>query len=113
MNVIICGSRKFEDDAHVFDELDRLLTDLPITKVAHGAAPGVDAMADRWARARGLPVQVFRADWNRHGRSAGPRRNQEMLDCFQPEAVIAFDGGRGTADIVRRARAVAVKVIHA
>jgi hypothetical protein len=54
---------------------------------------------------------AFPADWKRHGKSAGPLRNQEMLDAA-PDLVIAFPGGRGTADMVRRAKSVNVKVIE-
>ena len=42
------------------------------------------------------------ADWTKHGKAAGPIRNQKMLDeC--PDLVVAFPGGKGTADMVRRA----------
>jgi hypothetical protein len=50
------------------------------------------------------------ADWNTHGRAAGPIRNQRMLDEVKPELVVAFPGGRGTADMVRRAREAGVNV---
>jgi hypothetical protein len=41
----------------------------------------------------------------------GPLRNQEMLDAA-PDLVVAFPGGRRTADMVRRAKRVNVKVIE-
>jgi hypothetical protein len=54
------------------------------------------------------PVAVM-ADWS-IGRKAGPIRNQRMLDEHAPDLVVAFPGGRGTADMVRRARKSGVEV---
>jgi hypothetical protein len=78
--------------------------------LVHGAASGADAMAGRWAGANGVSVTTFPADWNRYGRSAGPRRNQAMVDS-EPDLVVAFPGGRGTADMVRRAEAAGIRVL--
>lgn len=54
----------------------------------------------------------YPAQWSLHGRSAGPRRNQRMLDEGRPDLVLAFPGARGTADLVRRAQAAGVLVAH-
>lgn len=45
-----------------------------------------------------------------NGKAAGPIRNQRMLDEGKPDLVVAFPGGRGTADMVRRAKAAGVPV---
>jgi hypothetical protein len=52
------------------------------------------------------------ADWKAHGRAAGPIRNQRMIDEHRPELVVAAPGGRGTADMVRRARAAGIEVFE-
>jgi len=52
------------------------------------------------------------ANWAELGRKAGPIRNQQMLDEGKPNLVVAFPGGRGTADIVRRARAAGIEVVE-
>ena len=44
------------------------------------------------------------ADWAKYGPVAGPIRNQDMLDLHRPKMVIAFPGGKGTADMVKRAK---------
>lgn len=82
------------------------------TVVIHGAARGADTEAAWLARGRGLAVEAFPADWRKHGRAAGPLRNQRMLDEGKPDLVIAFSGGKGTADMVRRAEAAGVKVVR-
>src|SRR5690606_30354012 len=61
------------------------------------------------ARELGWHVVAYPADWRRHGRAAGPIRNQEMADAGA-DLCIAFPGGRGTADMVRRARAAGIPV---
>ncbi len=62
----------------------------------------------------GLSVQAYPAQWHQYGRAAGPLRNQEMLTDAKPDLVLAFHRNlarsRGTADMVRRARAAGVPV---
>lgn len=45
-------------------------------------------------------------------RSAGPKRNQRMLDKGKPDLVLAFPGGDGTADMVRKAKSAGVPIIE-
>lgn len=54
----------------------------------------------------------FPAKWKMYGRSAGAIRNAVMLSEFQPDIVVAFPGGRGTAHMVRIARAAGIDVIE-
>ena len=81
--------------------------------VIHGAAGGVDEQAMIAAQTLpGVKHLPFQADWNAHGRAAGPIRNKRMLDEGRPELVVAFPGGRGTANMVKQAKAAGVKVIE-
>lgn len=73
-------------------------------RIVSGGANGADAMAERWAMDHGVCFQSLSADWVAHGRAAGPIRNQAMIDQFKPSFVIAFPGGRGTADMTSKAR---------
>jgi hypothetical protein len=78
--------------------------------IIHGAAPGADSIARLAAEDLGLRTEAHPADWARYGRrAAGPIRNQEMLDSGI-DLVIAFPGGRGTADMVRRARKAGITI---
>lgn len=108
MRVIVCGGRSFLNDELVCTTL----FNLDVTAVAEGGATGADLCARRWARAVGVPVTTYAAAWNTFGKGAGPIRNQTMLREFAPDAVVAFPGGRGTADMVRRAKAAGVRVIE-
>lgn len=102
MKVLVCGGRDFSDRAWLYRELDALgLT--PKDIVVSGGARGADKMADGWALHRGVSRIVFPANWEGEGKAAGFLRNQRMLDLGQPDLVLAFPGGAGTADMVRRA----------
>jgi hypothetical protein len=96
--------------------LSRIQTDLRrtrgITVLIAGGARGADTLAEEWAKAQGIQCEVYMADWEGLGRKAGPIRNQQMLDEGKPDLVIAFPGGRGTADMVRRAREAGVETVE-
>lgn len=112
MRVIVCGGRDYPDDVRVRAVLDAGVDGQPITEIAEGGADGADMHAQEWAFIRGIPCQTYEADWRLYGKSAGPIRNAQMLREFAPDAVIAFPGGRGTADMIRQARAAGVRVIE-
>jgi hypothetical protein len=109
--VLVCGGRDFDDWAMLCTVLNAL-NPYP-TVVIHGAARGADRMAGDWARANGLSWEAFPADWQRDGKAAGVIRNSRMLAEGKPDLVVAFPGGRGTADMVAKARKVGVPVIEA
>jgi hypothetical protein len=81
--------------------------------IIHGAAPGADTLAGQWAADKGIPVEAFPADWEKHGRAAGPIRNKQMLDDGKPDLVVAFPGGWGTANMCKQAREAGVRVLEA
>ena len=108
MRTIIAGSRTITDLA-VVEEAVRASGFAP-SVVLSGCAAGVDTLGERWANDRGIPAFAYPANWYRHGRAAGPIRNQEMAE--KADALIAvWDGkSRGTADMIRRAKARGLKV---
>jgi hypothetical protein len=116
MRVLICGGRNFSNRTRVYEALDRVfkVSEANLLGVAgtviHGGATGADALADDWAIVNWKEILVFKADWKRHGKAAGPLRNQQMIDEGKPELVVAFSGGSGTADMVRRAREAGIPV---
>ena len=109
MRVLVCGGRDFSDYAMMGRILARYQDRIGV--IIHGAARGADQLAWRWAVATGIPHEPFPADWNEHGKAAGPIRNQQMLDEGKPDLVIAFPGGKGTNDMVRRAIDSGVTVV--
>jgi hypothetical protein len=109
VRVLICGSRTFGDYESVSVVLAGFAgRNLDVT-VIHGAAPGADSLAARWAKEYGYDVQAFPADWDRYGKRAGYVRNQQMLDEGHPEVVWAFVDkplreSKGTSMMVELAR---------
>lgn len=88
----------------------------------HGGARGADAAIGRAAHQLGWASLVMPAQWQRHGRAAGPIRNRELLEQAIARAVahstpgrhvsvlvVAFPGGAGTASLVQQARSLATR----
>jgi SLOG family YspA-like protein len=107
---LICGGRDFADRGLFERAMAQLFADRGRpAKIVHGGARGADTMGGELGEKLGLPTVAVMADWS-IGRKAGPIRNQRMLDEHAPDLVVAFPGGRGTADMVRRARKSGVEV---
>ena len=100
VSVLVCGGRKFNEWPAMQRALDRISPDI----IIHGAAGGADSMAGRYARENNIPCRDFPAEWRRYGKSAGYRRNQQMLDEGKPNLVVAFPGGPGTQNMVEISR---------
>lgn len=111
--VLVCGGRNFTDRTAVFQTLDLIDSQTPITLIIEGGASGADQLAAAWARCRNRDSICFRADWKKHGISAGPIRNKLMLDDGKPDMVVAFPGGRGTENMVMQATRAGFKVHRA
>ena len=104
LSTIIAGGRDYELTDSYFEHLG----ELPIREVVSGGASGVDLDGEKWAESRGIPVKKFPADWKRHGRGAGPRRNRAMAEYA--DAVVLFPGGRGTASMRKEAEKVGIQI---
>ncbi len=79
---LVVGSRTFTDYSLMCEKLDKLLSrytsmDVPICIVS-GGARGADALAERYAIEHDYQLEVFPADWDKYGKSAGYHRNHEM-----------------------------------
>lgn len=110
--VLVCGGRDYNDTEFLEGILDKLNEEHNFTTLISGCASGADSMAGIWAILNKIAVEEFPAEWKKDGRAAGPIRNQRMLVEGKPDLVVAFPGGRGTADMVRRARDAGVQVIE-
>lgn len=110
MRVLVTGGRDFSDRKLLFETLDRLHSTHVFSVLIHGDASGADRLAGEWAAAAGVRVEAHPAEWKKHGRAAGPIRNSMMLE-EKPGLVIAFPGGKGTADMVRKAKAAGLTVV--
>jgi hypothetical protein len=104
MRVLVCGGRDFVDSALLYGVLDELNRKKTIICVIEGDARGADRLAGQWARRNHIDLKVIVPEYDQFGaRLAPPLRNQRMLDEGKPDLVVAFPGGDGTKDMVRRA----------
>jgi hypothetical protein len=126
--VIVCGGRRFGKAGFLFRTLDELHAHLKFRELIEGGAHGADAMAKRWVMKHPeiKHVQV-KAQWNdlshpdalirtrldgtQYDAKAGHRRNSIMLG-YKPDAVIAFEGGAGTRDMIKQAHDAGILVIE-
>lgn len=110
MRVGVTGGRDYDNHHAVVNALSCLPPDAILV---HGDATGADTLCvEQWGDIHERDTEAHPADWLRHGKAAGPIRNQQMIDSGL-DLLIAFPGGRGTADMTRRARAAGVPVVFA
>ena len=110
--VAIAGGRDIADPAAVIARLDRARAKYADMVLVHGGGPGVEKIAARWAEQNGVHQIVCKPDWNRHGRAAPFRRNDDLLDLL-PKGVIAFPGSGITENLVDKARQLGIPVMKA
>lgn len=79
--------------------------------IVHGGAQGADDMAGEFAHNMGRHAVVCIANWDKLGHRAGPIRNS-VIAALPLSLLIAFPGGRGTADMVAKARAKGIEVLE-
>lgn len=101
MKIAIVGSRDYPNAKAVISYVEGIH---PYDTVVSGGARGVDTTAEQAARFCGLSVEVFPADWKKHGKAAGFIRNKEIVD-FSDRVVAFWDGkSRGTLNTIEYAR---------
>ena len=104
MIAAIVGSRDGLPWTSVKREITKLLESGHVSHVVSGGALGVDRLAESLALACGLRVTIYRPDWQQFGRSAGFRRNVQIVD-FADEIFAFWNGeSRGTANTIDIAR---------
>jgi hypothetical protein len=110
MKVIIAGSRDFDDYELLRKYCDFYLQSQTEIEIVSGTARGADQLGERYAKERGYPVKQFPADWDKHGRSAGYIRNEEMAKYG--DALIAFWNGnsKGTEHMINLAKQYNLKI---
>ncbi|MBQ2991677.1 MAG: DUF2493 domain-containing protein [Clostridia bacterium] len=112
--LIVAGSRYFKDYERMEKELDYFLSKREkdeIEIVSGGCPTGADAFAERYARSRGLALQVFPANWRRWGKMAGPLRNRHMAE-YADALIVYWDGkSSGTANMIKEAEVCGLRIV--
>lgn len=105
--VVIAGCRDYDNYDEAKAYIDICLSNIRKTNeiiIISGGAKGADSLGERYAEENGFKVEKYSADWERYGRSAGPRRNRQMAEIS--DYVICFWDGesRGTRSMIESAR---------
>jgi predicted Rossmann fold nucleotide-binding protein DprA/Smf involved in DNA uptake len=113
MKYAIVGSRTLHDYETVAFELDSFFEGKVVDCINSGGADGIDSLAIDFARSHGIPFQVFEAQWDTYGPSAGPIRNKLIVEAS--DEIIAFIDSRteskGTRNTIKQAQESG-KVVH-
>lgn len=124
MRILVTGSRDWEDRLAVYRALNGICDEYDLNfepdeygntmpkpskvTVVHGDCPtGADHWADQWCLGSFFEAERHPADWNKYGKSAGPRRNEEMVD-LGADICLAFikndsKGATHTANLAEKA----------
>lgn len=107
MHILVAGSRSWTDYAEMVKTIDNIIEkeQLPFADdvvIVSGGAKGADSLAERYANEKGYELLVIRAEWDKYGKSAGYRRNEEMHKVVATDVnrycVCFWDGqSKGTA----------------
>ncbi|MBR6808245.1 MAG: DUF2493 domain-containing protein [Clostridia bacterium] len=113
MNIVICGSRNFNNYEYFSKSLDEIFASFINDEISiiTGHCKGVDMMAERYAAEHNINLILCPASWEIYGRAAGPVRNKEMAEMCN--MVIAFwDGSsRGTFSMINLATKLGREVV--
>ena len=119
LRVLVCGGRDYSNVEQLYKILDWVDGSWesvdsigPISTIISGHARGADQLAEKYANEKNIPLEIYPAQWDVHGKSAGVIRNQEMLDEGLPDLVVAFPGGKGTDHMVKIAQKANVSMVQ-
>lgn len=104
MHVGIVGSRSFNDYNILKDYILGVLSVDNIDKIISGGAIGADKLGELFAKEFNMPIDIFKPDWDKHGKKAGFIRNTEIIN--NSEILFAFWDmkSKGTLDSINKAK---------
>lgn len=119
LKVIIGGTRTFDDYKLLQDRVEfytywesniLVVSGAQKKRIGYNQFIGADYLGEKWALSNWYTLVRFHADWDKHGRKAGPIRNREMAK-FADAAILFWDGSSpGTADMIEVAKFYGLKL---
>lgn len=116
MRILVTGSRNWTDrpamERAIWEHTEEEAPSGVL--IVQGGARGADRMAADIARDWGFRHATVPALWASEGRAAGPLRNQQMIDTYEPELCLAFPEGdsKGTWDCMDRCEKAGIRVVN-
>lgn len=112
VKIIVAGSRNFNNYSLLESYLDIVINSMaykPVTIIS-GTARGADQLGERYAENKGHGIERYPAEWDKYGRSAGYKRNEQMAEVA--DVLVAFWDGqsRGTMHMINIAKNKGLRV---
>lgn len=116
--VIVAGCRYMDNFILLSSELDFLFQNINIEdlEIISGGQQsvrykedgemeqyGADYLGELYANARGIQLKKIPADWNTHGKSAGPIRNRQMAEYATHLIAFPSENSKGTRNMISHA----------
>lgn len=100
--IVVAGGRTYTNTGMVFICLEKIVQKGDV--IISGHAKGVDMMGELYAQKNNLACEIYPAEWDKYGRSAGPRRNEQMAQVADKVVVFWNFKSRGTKNMVEMAK---------
>lgn len=97
VKMAVIGTRGFSD----YEYMKEILEWYDIKKIISGGAKGADRLAEQYASEKNIPIQIFEPQWDKFGKSAGYKRNIQIVDAA--DEIVAFwdQKSKGTGHSVK------------
>ena len=96
MRIAVVGSRTL-----TIENIDAYIPECD--EIVSGGAKGVDACAEEYARRNGIKFTVFLPNYEKYGKAAPIRRNEEIV-AYADKIIAFWDGvSKGTMSTIRYA----------
>lgn len=103
----IGGCRTYNNYTRLKTTIDKIISQLGNDTeivILSGHCKGVDMLAEQYAYDNGYTLEIYKADWNKYGKSAGPIRNEMMIKSS--DYIVAFwdKKSKGTKNLIELAK---------
>ena len=107
IKIVIAGCRDYNNYEEAKEYINLCISSIRYGNkiiILSGGASGAYKIGERYAKENGFEVELYPADWEKYGKSAGPIRNKLMAENC--DCVICFWDGksRGTKSMIEYAK---------
>ena len=109
VRLALVGGRTFNDYTIFSTNIEFILTKWNVTlpdilQIVSGGASGADTLAEKWAKEHNIPMVVFKPDWDKFGKAAGPMRNSDIVNMATHLIAFPSEDSKGTWDSIAKAQ---------